>query len=336
MTFDDKCPAKFERMYVVVATTMVLWVTSAILSVAESGAPKARTPVEAEDFATTGWGLELKTSENIQTALERSASFKFEDIHLKKLLWDLRDSCKIDINIVYDPRVVAPSPSPSPSASAVTSDDQITSGVIHLAEQKNESLKNALDRIAKQLNLTCAVRGNVVWLSSSEQLARDLDVPLPTAPFVESPILELLAAPVIMEFGDTHIVEVLKHVQETFGINMVVDDQVIAPRIDVGQTAENDVSSYVSDGIIESFELKHVSLGEALFVLTRLRNLSYSVERNSIYVSTPERLAQGWRGNVGQPIGIGRPNPRRKLKDLSEPDYFCLSPGSPLFRKNIQ
>jgi type II secretory pathway component GspD/PulD (secretin) len=58
------------------------------------------------------------------------------------------------------------------------------------------------------------------------------------------------------------------------------------------QAQPTQAQQYVTDGIVDYIGLKKVSLRDALTALLRGLNLDYSIEKNFIWISTPERIRQ--------------------------------------------
>lgn len=135
-----------------------------------------------------------------------------------------------------------------------------------------------------------------------------------------SPELESkLDTPVSLEFQDTHIVEVVDFLSQTYDLNIVLDFRVVRPpdpdrhRVrgsanlppgdKTGEAAEPDQGekpaadasgelsqTYVTDGRIPRIKLQQISLREAIGAILRPLSLDFEVLPNHIFVSTPQML----------------------------------------------
>ena len=262
--------------------------TPADESVAPEPAPEApatAAPTELPNEESVGWKLDLTPSEDIQAALAQSTNVHFEDIHLKDVLEFVQDS--FTLNVVLDSRVVAP---PADRRPSWPSERYITDGYIRLVNQRDVPLEKTLVAALTPLNLTYKARGRTLWISSSRQITQDLTVPLPSAPFREGEMLEKLASPANIEFEDIHISDVFDFLSRSFRIPVHLDHTVVAPEPKQGDPPLEDLGPYATDGMIPYINLKNVSTGETLYILTRLLDLTYRVDRDAIYVSTPDRV----------------------------------------------
>jgi RNA polymerase sigma factor (sigma-70 family) len=242
-------------------------------------------PEKMEDV----WQLDLTPSEETQLALKSDTNVEFRDIHIKNVLEFVQDS--FAINVAFDSRVIAP-PSPHDPDEPASSRVYATDGKLRHVSQRGTRLEQLLAVITTPLNLTYKVRGKTIWVSTSRQITEDLTVPLPSAPFGRAEILEVLNTPVSIEFEHIHISGILEYLRESYKINIVTDSRVIMPEPKQGEEAPSTLSDHVTDGMIDYVCLNQTPLGETLFVVTRLLDLTYRVERNGVYISTPQLVKQ--------------------------------------------
>lgn len=246
-------------------------------------------PPEEEEKAA-GWRLDLTPSDEMREAMRKVIRIKFEDIHIQDIMEFIQDSQ--GINMVLDQRVVAPKPSRGARADSDSGRDYYTDGHINQSGLQEKPVEEVLAMLTTKLNLTYKLRGNSVWVSSSRQITQDLTRPLPSAPFSEGRILDKLSSAVALEFEDIHISKILGFVQESFGIKLVLDDGVVMPEVKRGEEPSANAASYATDGMIQYINQKKVPLGEALFVMTRLLDLTYRVDKDGVYISTLDRVKQ--------------------------------------------
>jgi len=148
--------------------------------------------------------------------------------------------------------------------------------------------------VTTMVNLTCKVRGNAIWISSSAQITRDLTEPLPSAPFREGKMLKSILKPVNIEFEDIHISDVLEFLQQSFDVPIVLDKRMVMPEPKRGEEPSPVLPTYVTDGIIDYINLKDLPMAEALYALTRQLNLTYRVAEDGVYISTPDRVRESF------------------------------------------
>ena len=254
-------------------------------------AEEAKKPDAAKETKKAGWTLSLAPADSLESILARSANVEFEDIHIKDVFEFVQDT--FELNVIVDQRVVKPEqevgkdPVPdSPKGGKPYASD----GMIPYLNMKNTPLKEFLPALIKPLKLTSQIRGHTVWVSTSEQFTADQAVPLPAADFAEGPILDKLNGPANIEFQDIHIKDVVEFIQDKFDVNFVLDKRAIAPEGGDFNAPPPDSPGYATDGMIDYISQKDVPLGEALYVVTRLLNLTYTVKENYIYIATPELI----------------------------------------------
>jgi RNA polymerase sigma factor (sigma-70 family) len=252
---------------------------------AEEPAPSPAAEEEAE-----GWRLDLTPSEQLKLDLQKTVNIEFRDTHIKDVLEFLQDS--LGINIVLDGRVVAPESEPGDVDTPRPSREYATDGMVRHIDQKGKTLEETLSILTSMVNLTYKVRGNAVWISSSSQITRDMTVPLPSAPFREGEILKSISAAVNIEFEDIHIADILGFFQKSFEISIVLDERVVVPEGKRGEEASPVLPTHVTDGFVDYVNLKDMPMAEALYTLTRLLDLTYRVDRDGVYISTPDRVRE--------------------------------------------
>ena len=255
----------------------------------ENSAEDPGPPPAAEEEAE-GWTLDLTPSEEIKQALQKSVGIEFSDVHIKDILEFVQDS--FDVNIVLDGRVVAPEREPGDEAKVRLPRDYSTDGHINHIDQRGKTLEETLAVLTTMVNLTYKVRGNAVWISSSSQITQDMTVPLPSAPFREAESLKSISGDVNIEFEEIHISDVLEFLRQSFDVPIVLDTRMVMPEPKRGEDPPSVLPTYVTDGMIDYINLKDVPMAEALYALTRQLNLTYRVDENGVYISTPDRVRE--------------------------------------------
>lgn len=94
--------------------------------------------------------------------------------------------------------------------------------------------------------------------------------------------------PVSLLFEDVHLSEACDLLAQTYPIRIVIDNRVVAPRGGQVQTAAS--TDFATDGIIEYINLKDVPINQALSAMLHPLGLAYSVQKDFIWISTPERI----------------------------------------------
>ncbi|MCF6286010.1 MAG: hypothetical protein L3K26_12570, partial [Candidatus Hydrogenedentes bacterium] len=232
------------------------------------------------------------TDSELLATLESPVNIEFEDIHVKDILEFIQDS--FEVNVVLDQREVAPAP-PRDEAQAKRRDtgeprEYVTDGHVPQLTLKNVPLKDALNALGRPLNLQGVAWGHTVWLTTLDRATKEKAFPMPRAAFEEGRILDVLKSPVNIEFEEIHIKDVMEFITASFELNLVLDNRVVMP--EGGDWSKPPIGSpgYETDGLIRYINLKNMPLGEALHVITRLLDLSYTVEKDYVFISTHELL----------------------------------------------
>lgn len=248
--------------------------------------PETQAILDPTADASKGWKLDLTPSEEVRETLANTKTkVKFEKKHVGEILAILQTAYRL--NMVLDTRVVPPPPM---IREVAPSDRYVTDGYVPLVHQIDEPLEKVLTATLMPLNLIHKVRGNTVWVSSSRQITEDLTVPPPSAPFRAGEILKDLARPVNMEFENIHISEILEFLSQSFGVEIRLDGRVVAPPAEANDSTPEGLEHFASDGVVAYICLRDVPLGEALFDVTRLLDLTYRVDRDTVRISTQNRL----------------------------------------------
>lgn len=140
-------------------------------------------------------------------------------------------------------------------------------------------------------------------------------------------IEEILDNPVGVVFEDIHLLDILDFITDTYEVNIIVDNRVVAPPEEeqapgpgappgrpgarpgaqpggggnlgaginafagaAAQRRGQGENQYVTDGMISYINLKNVTLRNALKAFLRPLNLDFAVQESFIWISTPEKI----------------------------------------------
>jgi type II secretory pathway component GspD/PulD (secretin) len=197
-----------------------------------AAAPGAKAPAKADPAA----------AEAIRKALDTSGNFDFSGVNLPGVLNTIAEQYKI--NIVLD-RTVLQQMGLDPDSIVVE------------LKMKEGKLRNALRAIAGQYNLTYAIVGDSL-LVTTEELA----------------VYKQLKQRISVDFDAVPLSKALKELSTKYGVNVVID-----PRTARTKTAENPVTLRVDDVpfeaavrlLCEMADLKPARMGNVIFVTTEAR-----------------------------------------------------------------
>ena len=251
---------------------------------------------------------EPKDSAELENKLDSPISIEFTDIHLAEITEFISDSW--EVNIAIDWRVVPPPPRPTPmkkekgqrSSKHVPgekateappvpipvpkSPDYVTDGMVPFIKIEDVSMRDALTALLRPLNLTFVADRDVIWISSPKKMKEDATHPKPAPRFNDEQIMKVLAVPVSIEFENIHISEILEFISDSWEVNVVPDSRVVAPPRQSGGEVKMGSTGYVTNGIIPQINLTDLSLDQALETTLRPLNLTFTVDRGFIWVSS--------------------------------------------------
>jgi hypothetical protein len=185
---------------------------------------------------------EINAAETIRKAMERTGKFEFSDVNLGGVLKTLSEEYKI--NIVLDRSVIQ----------QMGFEPEIMNVDLKMKEGK---LRNALRAIVGQYNLTYAIVGDSLLVTTEEmavyrQLKQRINVDYDSVPFNKA----------------------IKELATKYSVSVVVDPKVVKSK-----TAENPVTLTVDDVpfeaavrlMCEMAELKPARMGNVIYVTTEAR-----------------------------------------------------------------
>jgi hypothetical protein len=251
---------------------------------------------------------EPKASPELEKVLDSPISIEFTDIHLTEIAEFI--SASWEVNIAIDWRVVSPPSRPTPMKKekglrspkhvprekatetppvpipVPKSPDYVTDGMVPYIRINDVSMRDALTALLRPLNLTFIADRNVIWISSPEKIEEDSTHPKPTPRFNDEQIMKVLGAPVSIEFENIHISEILEFISDSWEVNAVLDSRVVAPPRQPAAKVNMGSTGYVTDGILPRINLRDILLDEALEILLRPLDLTFTVDRGFIWVSS--------------------------------------------------
>lgn len=241
-------------------------------STPESGASAANEPNASSQAS------------DMEKILQMPVSLVFMDIHLEEILAFVQNS--YGVNIVVDWRVVQSSKGiggPQPGQKYATD------GMVRYLNLRDVTLEVALQAVLRPLNLVYEVRPGVIWVSTEQQMAADAALPKPS---IEDPaVKKILDNTVSMEFENIHVSEVCEFISDSWGVNLVLDQRVMAPEPG-GAPGEAPVSGegFATTGMIPHISVHDVTLREAIEFLLRPLNLTFSVSRGVVWITSYEHI----------------------------------------------
>ena len=119
-------------------------------------------------------------------------------------------------------------------------------------------------------------------------------------------ITKQLKKPVTITFEDIHITEIIGFISEWTKVDFVLDSAIHETRkkrpaadgeptetSSANDTGQSEQESYVTDGMIERFDVTDIPLADALAHLLYPRGLDYVLEPGFVWISTPDNTQKG-------------------------------------------
>lgn len=258
-----------------------------------------RTKV-AESDGGSGAAAASNVRSELDGILDSVISLEFEDEHIDRICQFL--SVYVDVNIILDHRVIEPAPrsvgqqlpgpsgdvAPPPVIPVIPDPKYVTDGMVPYIKLNDVSLQSALDALCRPMNLAYETTPGFIWISSPTMIESET-WPLPqtgTGSRLEDAVS---SGRISIEFEDEHVSRIVQFVSDFMDVNIVVDARVVtsAP----GGRPSPDTSAVVTTGMVPYLKLNNVSLHQALLALLRPLNLAYRLEKDFVWVSSPDLLA---------------------------------------------
>ena len=263
--------------------------------------PAQPEPVEdPEDPPKIRRVLHEQPNPDMREMLARNVTIVFEGIEITDILEFLSETYKVPLLI--DDRAVT-----IPEYVVVTGDEEeqpgpantsyATDGVLELIEYQDITMEEFLNEMCAALGLAYWPEPSYVWISTADRIRMELQ-PRPRSDYENSRIEETLARKTTVVFEDIHINDILQFITETYNLNIVVDQRVVAPEPEPGSGRPRVKAVLASEGgssntMLEFISLKSVTLSETLTVMLRQLNLAYVILGNDIVLSSPALIASG-------------------------------------------
>ena len=238
----------------------------AILALAALAWPVSAAPAPKDDIKA-----DRSAAEAIRKALDKSGNFEFTAVNLSGVMNTLSEQYKI--NIVLD-RAVIQQMGFEPDGMTVE------------LKMKEGKLRNALRGIVSQYNLTFAIVGDSLIITTEEVA-----------------VYRQLKQRISVDYDAVPLSKAVKDLSSRYGVNVVID-----PRTVKSKMAENPVTLQVDDVPFESAvrllcemaDLKPARMGNVIFVTTEAR--ADKLRDGDSLVPTPGLPTPGIPGVLG---GIG-------------------------------
>jgi beta-lactamase regulating signal transducer with metallopeptidase domain len=296
---------------------------------------------------------EPKGSAELENKLDSPISIEFEGNHLAEITKFISDSW--EVNIAIDWRVVVPPARPVPADKGKEappfkrvpgekateappvpvpepgSPDYVTDGMVPFVKIQDVSMRDALTALLRPLNLTFVADRDVIWISSPEKMKEDATHPKPAPIFSDEQILKILAAPVSIEFENIHISEALEFITDSWNVNLVLDSRLVTPPRQSVQEVKMGSTGYITDGIVPQINLKNLSIDQALETVLRPLNLTFTVDRGFIWVSSFDLInaaplsAEALRPNKAASQEPSQADRVEVLRTFEGKDGICLA-----------
>jgi hypothetical protein len=235
------------------------------------------------------------------------------------------------------PALPAEEPEGDTASAPVANSRYVTDGLVPYINLRDVCLRDALVALLRPLNLTFTTYPHAVWVSSPAMIEADRGRPKPESHFKDENIMKILASPVGITFENIHLSEILEFISDSWEMNIVLDSRVIAqPRVSVTDVKLGS-PGYVTNGIVQYINLANIPLEEALDILLRPLDLTYTVERGFVWVSSYDLVSGGFvearpgpaeptsaEPGTEQPENRGAANPAKSTTGPEEPSIRAL------------
>lgn len=230
--------------------------------------------------------------------LEQAISLDFRRVHLSELTAFTCDT--YNVNIALDYRVVRPRR--SPDVRPALPPGKATEGVVPFLRLEQIRLRDAMRTLLRIVNLDYAPRREFIWVASLEEVAGER-AQSPQA--VDTRWDKSLSQPVAMVFEDVSVYDILDYLEDTYGIDVVVDQRVIAWDAEPAGAVSlvhggrgGPAGQPVTHGIVHWVHLNNCSVPGMLDALLPQLDLAYSINPDGVVIVTRPTL-----------IGAGQPSP---------------------------
>jgi hypothetical protein len=187
----------------------------------------------------------------------------------------------------------ADEPEANTAAAAAANSRYVTDGLVPYINLKDVRLRDALVALLRPLNLTFTTYPHVVWVSSPAMIEAERARPKREPHFKDENIMRMLASPVGITFENIHLSEIVEFISDSWEVNIVIDSRVIArPRVSLTDVKLGS-PGYVTNGIVPYINLTDIPMEEMLEILLRPLDLTYTVERGFVWVSSYDLIGGG-------------------------------------------
>lgn len=237
---------------------------------------------------------DTKSYENIDLSVMTSATF--EDIHLAQILEIVRENYAEDTLFLIDLDAVgipydtdSPNPPTVPDTGLPTYQYR-TDGMIEYINVRNVTMLQSLQAVVVPLGLQFVSEPGFIWISTPDLIAQESTWE-PESRFKPYENEDRLLEKTNVVFENIHLSDLMEILSDNYDINIVWDYGIIEPP----ELPEILPISYypaetTTDGRIPYISMKRIQVRDALKAMLRPLGLSYIIQRNHIWISTPQRI----------------------------------------------
>jgi len=277
---------------------------SQITTPIEAGTPIA-APIEcstqepafadAPEDRSTGTGSLAKVqrirqamAEKTQAALEQNVSVSFTGEHLESVVPFIHEYTRVDfvMDFAEIPGKSKEFDLPAKIKPLPWCDSYVTDGMLAEAHLESTPLGEALEELLHPLALDFVVNDELIWVSTPDVIKRDFAADSEEG-YAETHSDPRLDKKVLLDFSETHIEQILEYLSQFTQTNIVVDSRVVAP-FGVNRMLPDTEKQKAT---VRHLLLDRVPVSQALQALIRPLDLSYRVEGDFVWISTPARIA---------------------------------------------
>lgn len=271
----------------------------------------ASRPLALQPNGTQSLPTKLSSTDQEKTSLEKSDDLNKQEDKQKAILTALEAPCNIEFDDQEIDRVLAfisnfmkirfelDSTALAPAPDSEIQKNFVTNGMVAHIEAEEVPISTILADVLAPLSLDCVIEPGFVWISTSEKIREETSRE-PDERYDKYDLESKLAEYASIESENTHLQNILNDInrdrQNRAGhINFVVDYRVVRPPADAS----------MSNSTVVAINVGNLEFRDAFKALMRPLNLSYSVEDDFIWVSTPDHIRDGYQAHAGSSLILG-------------------------------
>ena len=268
--------------------------STAIASIAsDADATSANTPVPAATFSVAQQEADpaaageppraesaTLSEEAVAEVLAKRHSLTVEGEHLARVLERLSDMSGVQF-LIDTQAVGVPVYGP---AQELATEPYVTDGRLEEVTVEDMPITELIQRVAMELGLEAVMEPNYVWISTRENIAREVRAKPPNNRFDG-----VLQTPVSTAFVNQHLTEIVDFITGAHELNIALDQRAIAPP---GRPATRLTlpRGKVTEERIAYINLKKVPLTDAVELIARLLNVTMVIQPDYIWLSSRDQI----------------------------------------------